>query len=509
MDHHQDALTTRSDTERIPVSSPAFEVPVEDPFANDLLMNHVRAQALTNLIERAGPPYVISVDAEWGNGKTTFLRMLKQELQNDGFGVIAFNAWEHDFTDNPVTTLAGEIVKQTKSFGHESLRRRAAELAKAVAPIAIEMGASTIPAAATSNVPGMVANLVKGVFKALRILGQNDPVAKYDQTTQGIANFKQALRQTAAAVAEQHQGKPMVVAIDELDRCRPDFAVRFLEIVKHFFSTPNTVFIITTNLDQMAHAVKAVYGQTFDAEAYLDRFFDLPCKLTHDNKDAFISNRLQDIRSHWTGLEPISPGEVVFGSLPKQFQSMPDDMNTATQLLKAYCEKSQISLRRIDKITNRIRLILDLLEYTHSEAVVVITIASIIRDGTPDTYQRILDGSITEDEIVNAMHKIAGELEAPQWREIAEGTALGLAHVLPANEHRMGSQIVPHTGRYERSEKLRMTIASSEAVQSDRESANRIIRRVDRVIELETQSRLTISDAITTVELITPWPSPD
>ena len=115
MGQQQDALTTQSDMERIPVWPPEFEVPVEDPFANDLLMNHVRAQALTNLIQRARPPYVIAVDAGWGNGKTTFLRMLKQELQNEGFGIIAFNAWEHDFTDNPVTTLAGEIDEEFRS----------------------------------------------------------------------------------------------------------------------------------------------------------------------------------------------------------------------------------------------------------------------------------------------------------------------------------------------------------------------------------------------------------
>ena len=509
MDHHQDALTTRSDTERIPVSSPPFEVPVEDPFANDLLMNHVRAQALTNLIERAGPPYVIAVDAEWGNGKTTFLRMLKQKLQNEGFGVIAFNAWEHDFTDNPVTTLAGEIVKQTKNFGHESLRRRAAELAKAVAPIAIEVGASTIPAAATGNVPGMVANLVKGVFKALRILGQNDPVAKYDQTTQGIANFKTALRQTAAAVADQHRGKPMVVAIDELDRCRPDFAVRFLEIIKHFFSTPNTVFIITTNLGQMAHTVRAVYGQTFDAEEYLDRFFDLPCKLTHENKDEFINHRLRDTQSHWRGIEKVEVDDSGRATLPFSPQGFAADMQTATQLLKGYCERSQISLRRIDRISKRIKLILDLLEYSHSEAVVAIAIALIIRDGDPDTYRRIIDGSATEEDIVGALQNTAGQLEVPHWREIAEGTALGLAHVLPANDHKNDSPITQSRRRYELSEKMRATSNSTSVPQEEKEAATRIISRLETVVEMESQSRLKISDAMRSAELITPLQTPE
>ena len=412
MNQDENAPTNAAGIANLQVSPPEIDVPIEDPFANDLLMSHTRAQALTRLIERASPPYVIAIDAEWGNGKTTFLRMLKRELQSEGFGVIAFNAWEHDFTNNPVTTLAGEIVKQTKIFGHQSLRRRAAELAKAVAPIAIEVGAATIPAAATGNIPGTVATLAKGVLRFVRIIGQNDPVEKYDQTTKGICNFKKALRQTAQAVADQSDGKPMVVAIDELDRCRPDFAVRFLEIVKHFFSTPNTVFIITTNLDQMVHTVKAVYGQTFDAKEYLDRFFDLPCKLTHDNKERFINARLRDITGHWIGLETVQPEEIEPGRLPRAQQSLHEDMLTATQLLKAHCEQSGISLRRMNKITSRVKLVLDLLEYTHSEAVVAITVVLIIRDGDPVTYERILDGSATEEDIVGALQRITGQLDA-------------------------------------------------------------------------------------------------
>ena len=488
----------------VQVNSPEPEIPHDDPFANDLMLTHVRADALANLIERARTPYVISIDAEWGDGKTTFLNMLTQHLKNEKFGVISFNAWEDDFTNNPITTLAGQIVKQTKSFGQESLSKKATKLAKEAATIAFEVGAAAIPAAITGNVPGVIGKTVTFILRTARLLGKNDPIAKYDATTQGIGKFKKALAETAAEVALKHEGKPMVVAIDELDRCRPDFAISFLETVKHFFDTPNTVFVITTNLEQMAETVKAVYGQHFAAEEYLDRFFDLPCKLAHANKDRFISDRIKDIKSHWIGLEVIRPSELNFGSRPRSQKSIPEDMQAATELLKEYCERSRISLRRIDKIANRIRLILDLLEYQHSEAVVAITIVSIIRDGDPATYKRILDGSATEDDITSAMHATSGQLAEPPWAEIAEGTALALAHVLPAND---GKTISPSTAsptRHVRSDTLRENIRSKGLKQEDKERASRIIKRFDRILELESQSQLPISDAIRTAELIIP-----
>ena len=222
----------------VPVTTPELEIPTDDPFANDLMDNLSRAHALTELMKRAQTPYVISIDAEWGNGKTTFLKMLTRQLKNDGFGVIEFNAWEHDFTDNPVTTLAGEIVRQTKSFGRSNLRRRAAGLAKAAAPIATEIGAGVAASLATSNVPGAFEKTVIGILKLARIVGKIDPIFRYDSTTQGVTRFKQALKETAEEAARQHGGLPMVVAIDELDRCRPDYTIRFLETIKHFFNTP-------------------------------------------------------------------------------------------------------------------------------------------------------------------------------------------------------------------------------------------------------------------------------
>ena len=76
MDGHEDEPTTQTDPATIQVVLLEPDTLGPDPFADDLLLTHVRAYALTDLIRRARPPYVISIDAEWGNGKTTFLKML-------------------------------------------------------------------------------------------------------------------------------------------------------------------------------------------------------------------------------------------------------------------------------------------------------------------------------------------------------------------------------------------------------------------------------------------------
>jgi hypothetical protein len=72
---------------------------------------------------------------------------------------------------------------------------------------------------------------------------------------------------------------PLVVVVDELDRCRPDYALALLEVVKHFFSVPNVHFVLGVNLEALAHSVRARYGSGIDAERYLRRFVSLSVHL--------------------------------------------------------------------------------------------------------------------------------------------------------------------------------------------------------------------------------------
>nr|WP_279504657.1 P-loop NTPase fold protein [Aeromonas veronii] len=61
--------------------------------------------------------------------------------------------------------------------------------------------------------------------------------------------------------------------IDELDRCRPSYAVEMLETIKHIFDIPKVVFVLATDTEQLQHAIKVIYGDGFDAQNYLGRFF--------------------------------------------------------------------------------------------------------------------------------------------------------------------------------------------------------------------------------------------
>jgi len=100
-----------------------------------------------------------------------------------------------------------------------------------------------------------------------------DEIDEYSSKKKGLKEFKNQLEEF---VNKTTSGKPIVLIIDELDRCRPNYAVEVLEQVKHFFSVKGIVFVLSIDKDQLGNAIKGVYGsENIDANEYLRRFIDL------------------------------------------------------------------------------------------------------------------------------------------------------------------------------------------------------------------------------------------
>ena len=121
----------------IRVRAAEVDVPDDDPFRNDLLGRKESAKVLTQLVDGIEGPCVMAIDAPWGAGKTTFLKMWSQHLRNEGFPVVEFNAWETDHAEDPFVALAAELKEGLKAFGDESLTEKIKETTKAAGQVAL------------------------------------------------------------------------------------------------------------------------------------------------------------------------------------------------------------------------------------------------------------------------------------------------------------------------------------------------------------------------------------
>lgn len=319
-----------------------IEIEKENPFANCKLERQKYSSVLTNIINSYPYGFVLALNNKWGTGKTTFVKMWEQELKNDDFQTLYFNAWENDFENNPLTALMGELktltTEDTKPEFKKTLKK-ASTLTKHIAPIIAKAIADRY-----IDTEGIKEAIV-GVTEGLSGVFENE-VHEYEKKKKNISEFRESLGEF---IANTNQGKPLIFIIDELDRCRPNYAVSILEQIKHFFSVPNIVFILSIDKEQLGNAIKGVYGSDdIDADEYLRRFIDLEYSIPEPEVDVFYKY-LYDYFEY-----------DAFFQLPERLKSyeLKSDKSNFLETCKLLFTNANVPLRQQEKIFAHSRLAL-------------------------------------------------------------------------------------------------------------------------------------------------------
>lgn len=239
---------------------PPFKLLPDDPFGNDRLSRKPEIDNLTQRIIETQSSLVVAVDAPWGMGKTAFVQMWEAHLKQNNIPSLCFSAWETDFAVDPLVPFVGEIEKQFPEDKRDAFKKTAQEVASVVVAPAMQLLSESELGATTPEVGAGIA-----AIKMARAA-----IEKYGKNKSKIKKFKDALEELAAA----SPSKRLVIFVDELDRCRPDYAVKVLERIKHLFEVPGVVFVLAIDREQLCNSIKGVYGAALDANKYLGRFID-------------------------------------------------------------------------------------------------------------------------------------------------------------------------------------------------------------------------------------------
>ena len=235
---------------------------------------------LANVVHSLQTPLVLALTGGWGIGKSVFAKQWAGELRKrwanpqdnsedgkvrtaESAPVIYFDAFANDHQNNALFALAGEVMefigRRKKITG--KMRGSAKRIAKGVGGVLAE-GVARYATGGLASAGNIAAAMQSALEKRMAEAGQG---------RDAIKEFRNALE---SAAQELGGGHPLVFIVDELDRCRPDFALELLEKIKHLFSVPNVCFLVVTNLEQFRAVVERAYGYNADeARAYLDKFF--------------------------------------------------------------------------------------------------------------------------------------------------------------------------------------------------------------------------------------------
>ena len=251
------------------------------PWHGDMLNRKVEAEFLERyLVSRSEAfaksvkkeAYVVNLNAEWGAGKSFFLERFALQLQQSKHLVTTVNAWESDHAGDALAPLLGafgDLMNDPKLVSSE-INRNKEFLANF-----FSLGGLLTRTAADAGAPGTGA-LWDVAKKSL----SRDPLSVFEARKVVLEDFCAALATIVEELEEFKSYKaPIFILVDELDRCRPDYAVQFLERIKHIFKVPGLVFVVATDSEQLAASIRGLYGAQYDAERYLYRFFDQTIRL--------------------------------------------------------------------------------------------------------------------------------------------------------------------------------------------------------------------------------------
>lgn len=257
---------------------------VDDEWVGDVLNRKKYASFLTAYLESKNESFVINITAPWGSGKTFFLKNWHEDIKLN-HPAVYFNAWENDYSNDPLVSIISCINKQIIPLLPENTERihtakkfllKSGAILKKLLPIIVKGAVSKV--ISEEGVDDALTEITSGHEESITELSSKfaeELLSSHEAISSSIDDFKNTVELLIKEVTKESSYKsPLFVFIDELDRCRPIYSIELLERIKHIFNIPEVIFVVATDTEQLSHSVKAIYGEGFNGQLYLRRFFD-------------------------------------------------------------------------------------------------------------------------------------------------------------------------------------------------------------------------------------------
>lgn len=275
------------------------EEEITEPFKGDLWGRKQLGEKLTHFISNLQCGATIALDAEWGAGKTWFVKNWKVNLEANDYKVIYIDAFAQDFIEDPFLILSMEILNAVDADAtvNNKFKDKFISAYHAVLPnLPMLIWSLAMTLMGVGHFSKSVQETMTSVKDATGEVGEKagalleeglkehltDLVDNYNTNKNELKYFKEELGNLVKGLQV-----PLVFIVDELDRCKPEFSIKLIERIKHFFDIPNIVFVLSTNKAQLEESINSFYGFK-SANSYLEKFIDLNIKFPKRDSNSYM-----------------------------------------------------------------------------------------------------------------------------------------------------------------------------------------------------------------------------
>lgn len=315
----------------------------------------------------------VGLNGAWGVGKTHFLKNLQFNFEKNAHIVIYIDAWKSDFASEPLVAIVSEISNHpaiAQNLQLDGLRKNIRSITNKIRLFGLNLVVSRL------SHGNFNAEDVSSFFSTSNIF--KDSLTTFENEKRLIAELQVFLASIVNQISLNNERK-IIILIDELDRCNPVFAVQLLERIKHVLDVPDLKIIAAFDQTQLEATIKKYYGNDFDSQTYLEKFFPYIQKMPIPTRKKFIEVKLN---------------ENLFQNAILSAQSnvgLPDFANFADVFVEI-ADSTEMSLRKIQNILLRVGTAVDLDNPNRIDPIIALALV-YLREADPFVYEQLAKGS--------------------------------------------------------------------------------------------------------------------
>ncbi|MCD5883492.1 P-loop NTPase fold protein [Klebsiella pneumoniae] len=287
---------------------------------------------------------VFALDDKWGNGKTTFVKMLQAEIakeNNYAIDAIYFDAFENDYQSDPFISLSSLLYSHVESKKTKG-KKVGDKILSGIKKVGSNLLLNGSKFALTAVSGGIIsANKIDGIGEVITDSLKSEVegfiesrIKSTNNEKKDIADFKESLKE----IIKVTNNKTLII-IDELDRARPDYALDLLERIKHLFSVDGLIFLLVMNREQFEKGILRRYGD-IDSRLYLNKF--IHCWFSLPKKNAFSKHVI-------LGNSPTTTFDYISHVLEKNNINSFSSSGAFIRILSYLIDRNNGSLREIER----------------------------------------------------------------------------------------------------------------------------------------------------------------
>jgi hypothetical protein len=358
------------------------------------------ADRLTHLFSSLDHGSVAILDGRWGTGKTVFAKQWIEQLKRNGLAAIYFDAFAADYLEHPFQAVSSAFIRAATEADkrdtptYKQYIASTANAAKKIGVVVAKIGAkaATLGLLGAAEIEalseikedvGDAAADASGAAVQRLLEEQADTEATFRSLRDSLSRLPALLSQDLDGQSEDRPPS-LVVIIDELDRCRPDFALGILEVLKHFFRAERVHFVLVTNRDHLLFSVQKRYGAGESSEEYLQKFYD------------FIIHFEQRQESHRGSAGRVYAMRLVEEMVPTSISA------TERRDLQEYTGRIafafDMTLRQVEFVVTNIAMAYAAVRDREFRPAVVVCFLAALKAMKPDSYRRAKHGRLPYEE---------------------------------------------------------------------------------------------------------------